>query len=415
MYLNRALLLAQPRNRKMHHRGLFPPPRIMQEVTEEEAVRKVRQLYDSGVPFFTKDALRHMASLLQTTRQSGNNDNDQKLTIMGLDGHTTEITCDHGKIMPNQGPFGRREDNIGYEAVWNSCITYTTINQLLWPDNITSGVHGDDMPYFPMSISYRLKYRHSQTKAEVIVTEVMEDSPMFVRMPLLHARQAFEHQRLQFRNSPQAAEVRSVLDSYAEFPTVKKIVAFACGSLLWDAEALGGATHSLPQHALALFVRDYFSEKQGGAVQCFAQEPDYQDADCEILEEVGVTVLEDPWGFIEVDDETVVLAFSPDVPVRQIVADLARPGLMFWNSGWHADAHDTKGCDPGKVIVSSNSTDPMAPRLGKMVEGYWEHPFREEDGSYTFFKAAMYIRKPIDVIEAEEENMEAGLLAPTSE
>ncbi len=56
----------------------------------------------------------------------------------------------------------------------------------------------------------------------------------------------------------------------------------------------------------------------------------YSEADEQVLRKLGITVLEDPRAFLELDDETVVLSFYPNFPVRQIIADIARPAVMIW-------------------------------------------------------------------------------------
>jgi hypothetical protein len=113
-------------------------------------------------------------------------------------------------------------------------------------------------------------------------------------------------------------------------------VAFACGKFTFKPTSII-ITHiverSASQHALILTLRDVLSEKKGnlGGIACYAQDPGYSDTDKSILEKYGIKILSDPEGFLEVDDATVVLSFSPNVPVRQVVADLARPAVMIWN------------------------------------------------------------------------------------
>jgi hypothetical protein len=71
----------------------------------------------------------------------------------------------------------------------------------------------------------------------------------------------------------------------------------------------------------------------GGEVMCYAQDPSYTAVDKRLLRNKGVTVLEDPRGFLEVDDDSVVISVSPTVPVRQIVADIAKPMVLIWDRG----------------------------------------------------------------------------------
>ena len=66
-------------------------------------------------------------------------------------------------------------------------------------------------------------------------------------------------------------------------------------------------------------------------MQCYAQDPVYEDVDRRVLGELGMTVLDNPRGFLEVDESTAVFSLAPEVAVRQIVVDIAKPALMIWN------------------------------------------------------------------------------------
>lgn len=84
------------------------------------------------------------------------------------------------------------------------------------------------------------------------------------------------------------------------------------------------------EHALVLGIRDFFARYEP-AVQCYAQDPVYEDVDREVLGELGVVVLDHPRGFLEVDESAAVFSPAPETAVRQIVAGIARPALMIWD------------------------------------------------------------------------------------
>lgn len=89
---------------------------------------------------------------------------------------------------------------------------------------------------------------------------------------------------------------------------------------------------SIAQHAAIITLRDVLRTRNPGAhVQCFAQDPAYSDDDKTVLQRAGITVLEDPRAFCEVDDSSIVLSAYPNIPVRQVVMDIARPAIMIWN------------------------------------------------------------------------------------
>ena len=86
------------------------------------------------------------------------------------------------------------------------------------------------------------------------------------------------------------------------------------------------------EHALVLSIRDFFARRDPTTtVRCYAQDPVYGDVNREVLGELGMTVLDNPRGFLEVDESTAVYSLAPEVAVRQIVADIARPALMIWD------------------------------------------------------------------------------------
>ncbi|KAK4183493.1 hypothetical protein QBC35DRAFT_542961 [Podospora australis] len=178
-------------------------------------------------------------------------------------------------------------------------------------------------------------------------------------------------------------------------PTIKKIEAFGCGSFVWDTDE---NTPCIRQHALALCLRDHFEEKQGHKVQLFAQDPDYRRIDRQILKGkiAGFKILEDPWGFIEVDEETLVISIAPTAPIRQIVADIARPAMMIWCPVFKPDDPDTAQINPQ---VPESKCDPSTPRLRELLKGHREHRLTKDPDDFLY--AALYIRKPAAGVKGE--------------
>jgi hypothetical protein len=110
---------------------------------------------------------------------------------------------------------------------------------------------------------------------------------------------------------------------------VDKVVAFAC----FNPSDVQAAEESAAEHALVLSLRDFFARQQHQpttSVRCYAQDPLYQDVNREVLRELGMTLLDHPRGFLEVDDSTAVFSQAPTAPIRQVIADIARPALMIW-------------------------------------------------------------------------------------
>lgn len=98
------------------------------------------------------------------------------------------------------------------------------------------------------------------------------------------------------------------------------------------------------QHALLLTARDLLQQKNTipDEIVCYAQDPEYMRNDKSVLAESKIKVLNDPHAFLEIDDSSFVLSVSPNVPVRQIVADIARPAILVWNTVERKEGEDEK-------------------------------------------------------------------------
>jgi hypothetical protein len=124
----------------------------------------------------------------------------------------------------------------------------------------------------------------------------------------------------------QFRQLESVLSSLTVPDDLAKITAFALGSLTQSSEP---CPPTILQHALVLALRRLLFPGDR-VVKCYAQDPAYTDPDKQALAALGVTVLDDPRGFIEVDEQSVVLSIAPNVPVKQIVIDISRPAVIIW-------------------------------------------------------------------------------------
>lgn len=148
-------------------------------------------------------------------------------------------------------------------------------------------------------------------------------------------------------SSDHCKELRSMLLAKPT-RTVTKIIAFACGGMAFNDEE-PHAARSAYQHALILTLRDVLTELQtpSDPIKCYAQDPVYCEVDRRVLGSCGICTLEHPQGFLEVDDSTAVLSFAANIPVRQVVAEIARPAMMIWDEyKYLADGlEDTNRCE----------------------------------------------------------------------
>lgn len=187
------------------------------------------------------------------------------------------------------------------------------------------------------------------------------------------------------------------MTSMTSLPGITKIIAFACSSISRDDDQLRHRTAQ--QHALILTLRDMLQASQPGVqIKCLAQDPAYTEVDKTVLSEVGITVVDDPQGFLEVDDQSVVLSFSPNVPVRQIITDLARPVILAWDTVLGEEAMMTRWAkvfEPPKTHGSAEELeacicDPESSRVRAMIQE--EYVQVEKLDGKAFGEASVYIR-----------------------
>ena len=143
----------------------------------------------------------------------------------------------------------------------------------------------------------------------------------------------FEAAQATWEASDQCKLLHVILQSMNTSIQTSKVVAFACGSIERRSQLPPVSLRSEYQHALILTLRRHFNGdiSAGNQLPCYAQDPDYTTLDESVLAEHRIAVVDDPEGYQVVDDSSVVLSISPDVPVRQKVFDLARPAILIWD------------------------------------------------------------------------------------
>ena len=146
----------------------------------------------------------------------------------------------------------------------------------------------------------------------------------------------FQAVRAEWEASQPCQQLKSALRSTSIRYT--KVVALGLGSI-----AFSDMQRPRPamQHALLLTLRDALEQptqdseyscpsplSPRSSILCYAQDPVYTEVDKAVLAKHGVTTLDDPKGILEVDDSTAVLSCSPNIPVKQLISDIANPAIM---------------------------------------------------------------------------------------
>lgn len=127
------------------------------------------------------------------------------------------------------------------------------------------------------------------------------------------------------------AEIKNTLSSTATAGNITKIIGFGCGIMSASDDVPHISYNAAFQHALLLTLQHFLQKSSSHEITCIVQDPAYTDTDISALYSHGIEILKDPEGFIQADDSSLVFACAPDVPVRQIVADIARPAVLMWD------------------------------------------------------------------------------------
>jgi hypothetical protein len=126
-----------------------------------------------------------------------------------------------------------------------------------------------------------------------------------------------------WKGKPAFSDLTSLFGDANVKQKIKKIVCFGLGTMEMPGEM---SANNFLQHAIIKSIADAL----GGNVPVFLQDPAYTGNDTNLVSGLGMTVVNDPKGFLQVDTQTLVVAVHPDIPLRQVIADLAEPAAMIW-------------------------------------------------------------------------------------
>ncbi|KAJ3570025.1 hypothetical protein NPX13_g5875 [Xylaria arbuscula] len=337
----------------------------------QQVIPKVREIYDSGTPFFTKEAMRRIVQQIDDIEKG----KPGTVSVVGIDGNIVQLPVQTGEVESDIGTPGIEMVYVKARLAYQTVEHLTGIKDPLFLQS--------KFAYLPFQIAYITEYRNSINKT--LITET----------PLLcfdKVQDDFQRRRAKWEASNQCCQLKSILRTVAsKIPPVQKIVVFACSTMTWD----DGSRHrSAVQHALILTIRDFLAQLKSSHninIKCYAQDPLYTTIDKQVLHEAGITVLDDPKGFLEIDETTVIISQAPDIPVREVTADITKPAMMIWNKVVQHNGPPPTPKD-SRVISLGLWADPVSSRLLHMVKDYIELDFPEDP--INFCKdTCIYIRK----------------------
>lgn len=152
----------------------------------------------------------------------------------------------------------------------------------------------------------------------------------------------FDEKDLLWQNSKTCKHLAAWVQDLLGTNTVKKVLCFGLGDFCrsapewlkkqhdsWDEnEEVKNVLDCMIQHSMALTIAQLC--RRNNTVQLLAQDPDYTDVAEEILvkKEFKIVGTHGAGGFAEIDEQSIIISPFAAAPVKQIIADLARPVLV---------------------------------------------------------------------------------------
>ncbi|KAJ6113048.1 hypothetical protein N7512_008372 [Penicillium capsulatum] len=278
--------------------------------TDEEALARIDQLYKDGVPFFTKESIRSALEQMQRPATG-----DGKVFIKGVDGTVVEFD--------NQLDATRKRAILAEDEELTLYDCRSHLKHRIWNHPFDAELS----PFCSMSL-----YHDTETKS-LNPNKLAPKSREAVA-------ELFEKSKRTWGESDSCKRLLAILDSSAAVHTISKIVAVSLGSLVIPRHPKEQESSPF-QHALLLTLREWVIQRSAGS-PCYTQDPIYTEIDHGILADHGVEILEDPHAWLEMNDQSIVVSISSNVPSREMVTDLARPAVIIWNRVTDDD-YDQKG------------------------------------------------------------------------
>ncbi|EPS32428.1 hypothetical protein PDE_07388 [Penicillium oxalicum 114-2] len=326
--------------------------------TMEEAQALIDELYLSGNPFFSKEMIRLAFEQCQRKPVRG-----ETLYIHDITGAVVEFECQTGEVKMERDQNGVETTYLLLDPVLSYESRAHLKHHLWW-----AGIRKDRSPFCSLTLL------HPSFKFRTDTTEPVDPNPTRPRDKV--AQEFLDHSR-KWHETDVAQQLVCLLRSHASTHDITKIIGLALGAISYGAD---DRSDSYIQHALLLTLRNWLLGQGDPAhLACYAQDPGYRSVDRQVLKEHGIDVIDDPQAWLEIDNQSIVFSVAPNVPVKEIVADIARPAIVIWERVGYEDADQE-----GKMSRS--------PRVRAMLEQYEVFDFGAEDDP-AFCNTVMYIRR----------------------
>ncbi|KAK5657247.1 hypothetical protein OQA88_3306 [Cercophora sp. LCS_1] len=280
----------------------------------------IREIYQSGTKFYDRKTLQYLADVFDAWAAAPE-DNTTKAILTDLLGDKYEISNETG-----QDPHVPESPHTLERFKARPLVHYMTYNRMA---RLGFGRFGSKRSPFrvfqPMGIHYAAEWRDPDTKEVDAPPEGDLQGWTFSRF-----RREYRRSVKKWKKKKVFEAIKACLEQ-RNLRGINKVVMFGGGTMTRDYGETY-TTRSFNQHGLVVLLGRLLAKYNPHAtIQLFAQDPSYGGFDNQLLEDQGIKVLHDPRGFLEVDENTIVLSFY-FIPTHSVLVDLTRPAVFICNS-----------------------------------------------------------------------------------
>ncbi|KAI1410445.1 hypothetical protein F5Y13DRAFT_192306 [Hypoxylon sp. FL1857] len=247
--------------------------------------------------------------------------------------------------------------------IWRPQIIFQDYWYLMIQDNPQAQLR-DTLPYSFPYYSYFIEWEN-RTFGNFIASEAPSPDT------------AFEKVKEEWERSPSCDLLKRQLATVLGERKITKVLCFGLGDILLSSERALGSRYDLEmaildqkkrlmQHMFGLTIATAARAGMGENVELFIQDPAYTQKGKKVLEKAGFTIVGDhgAGGLSKIDDNSAVFCCCGTLPMRQLIADLARPAIIVGGTFTH--------------ILTNKAYAPFAcdtesPRSIELYKGYTRH------------------------------------------
>ncbi|KAH8896640.1 hypothetical protein GQ53DRAFT_525680 [Thozetella sp. PMI_491] len=386
---------------------------------EQFIIETTRSLYDSGKAIYSRSTIRDIES--QITAHEGSKKPCAKIFSKCEAPQTAFVKYrDLDGVMHHQRTWksgAAIESAAGQVIVYGrSQLEFRTIQELTMPDpdnRKESFVPDQWLPsvgYNPITV---VEHRNKSHLRDCLGD--LDDQLSYDRM-----KRRWEQNRSSIRQNPRWVDIASTTHSSPVLQAVDKIFFFYASGMSDGYELCKRAMFLL---ALATKIRDLAqsNDNQRAKIPIYIlssnEERTWNKDELKLFESLGVTTADSIGDlFLMVDENTAVISYRCWAPVKQVIADLARPAIMvckpvrgsgrrdfaFHSVYRNGELVKIPSIRSRRVNRRTSCDDSDSPRVRKMFKDYDKlHPPNLPQEWMTREDIAMYLRKPDAPVHSE--------------